>query len=284
MRKLSLLIAFLIPVALFAQNSVKIFKSELAENVDLHQIAGKCNLIAVYGYNSVVLIDAGYGSTGKMLKDTLKTDNVKYIINTHWHSDHTGGNTAFNKDVNIIAHENVYKRVSTIQKLFGKDSKPLPEYAQPDMRIKKKTVIDFYEHKIEIIPLTGGHTDGDVIVYLPNSKVLAVGDLLFAGLYPFVDTENGGNMHKYFKNIEWITKNIPADVKVVGGHGPVFSIQQYKEYLSTLKETVKIVSDLKKDGKTVDEIIESKCLKEYADYGKFFITEPYWIETIYKAL
>jgi glyoxylase-like metal-dependent hydrolase (beta-lactamase superfamily II) len=113
---------------------------------------------------------------------------------------------------------------------------------------------------------------------------LVVGDLLFANYFPYVDVENGGNPFKYLENIDWITQNYPNDITVIGGHGPVYSMQQYANYHETLQKTIETVRNFKQKGLTPEQMKEQQILKEWEMMGKFFITEDRWIDTLYPFL
>ena len=105
--------------------------------------------------------------------------------------------------------------------------------------------------------------------------------MLFANYFPYVDTGNGGNPLKYIENAEWIIKNFPPNITLIGGHGPVYSIEQYKNWINTLKETMEVAKSHKQKGMTLEEMKETRILKQWESYGSFFITEDRWLDTIY---
>lgn len=156
-----------------------------------------------------------------------------------------------------------------------------PKAALPSITFTDRLTLDINEQQLELIHLSGGHTNSDIIVYFPISKVLALGDLLFANYFPYVDTGNGGNPLKYIENAEWIIKNFPPNITLIGGHGPVYSIEQYKSWMNSLKETMEVAKSHKQKGMTLEEMKETKILKQWESYGSFFITEDRWLDTIY---
>lgn len=281
---------FMLPFAVFSQTDsikVSITSTEVAPNIFRLFVENRVAVTVMVGSDGAFMIDAAYENTAnKLLEEVGKLTElpVKYLVNTHIHGDHTGGNPIIGKDVDVIAHQQVRNYLSTEHKKGENIIPPMPDYAVPNIIIDKKEIVDFNNEKIEIFPLTGGHTGGDIIVFFPKSKVLVVGDLLFADYFPYVDTGNGGNPFKYLENIEWISQNFSDDVTVIGGHGPVYTLQQYKEYQQTLQKTIDTVRENKQNGLTAEQMKEQRILKEWETMGKFFITEDRWIDTLYPFL
>ena len=111
-----------------------------------------------------------------------------------------------------------------------------------------------------------------------------MGDLLFAGYYPNIDIANGGNPLVFTSNLQWIIDNFPDDLIFIGGHGPVFTKNQVKEYLTSLKETMAIIKRAKSEGSTAEQIKTSGILKQWESFGSFFVNEDRWINTVYPYL
>ncbi len=267
------------------QNIIEV--TQLSEGIYRLFVDNRVAVLVQTGPDGALVVDAAYERTGEQLKEAISklTDKpVKFLINTHLHGDHTGGNAALGKDAHIIAHPSVKDFLSQEQKRGENTLPAAPLYARPDICIEGKTTLSFNGENVEILPLPGGHTRGDLIVYFPSAKVLQVGDLLFAGYFPYVDISNGGNPMIYLQNVEWILNNYPDEVKFVGGHGPVFTKQQMQEHLNALKETVEVMRSAKKAGMDAEKMKVNQVLKKWEDFGKFFITADRWIETVYPYL
>jgi glyoxylase-like metal-dependent hydrolase (beta-lactamase superfamily II) len=285
-----LLLLLVVPFLVFSQQTetkTPITTTELAPGIYKLFVNNAVTVVVWIGNDGILLIDTGYERTANDLLSEVKSLSsaaIKYIINTHIHGDHTGGNQLLGKGVDIIAHKNVKEFLSTERTQGEKVIPPFPEYAQPNIIVTDKMNHTFNGETIEITHLPNGHTNGDIIIFFPKSNVLAVGDLLFANYFPYVDTGNGGNPFRYIENIEWITKSFPANAKIVGGHGPVYSMEEYANWGKTLQKTIDVIKDQKINGLTPEQMKENRILNEWESFGKFFITEERWIDTIYPFL
>lgn len=245
------------------------------------------SVVASVGPDGVLLSDAAYESTAQMLLFELKklgNNNIKFIINTHWHHDHTGGNKIFGKEAVIIAHYNVTSCLSKDQILFGEIYKAYPEYARPDVTFDGKLKIYFNNSIIEIIPLPGGHTQGDVIVYFRNSNVLHIGDIIFADMFPVIELENGASIKQLTENLQKIIEIMPAKVKIIPGHGRDYTIEDLKKYRRMIFKTIDIVKEEMLKGKSLEEMKKENILKDWENWGIGPIKCNDWVEMIYKSL
>jgi glyoxylase-like metal-dependent hydrolase (beta-lactamase superfamily II) len=261
--------------------------TELAPGVYRIFVNNAVAVVASVGENGVLLIDAGYERTANDLYNQVKTlsdEPLRYIVNTHIHGDHTGGNLVLGINADIIAHKNVKEYLSNEQGQGERKTAAFPEYARPNITFNDRLNLDFNGETLEMIHLPGGHTNSDIVIFFPKSNVLVVGDLLFANFFPYVDVGNGGNPFKYLENVQWLTENFPSDVTVVGGHGPIYTIDEYKKYHSTLIETIEFMRKHKKNGMTQDQMKEQRVLKEWETWGSWFITEDRWIDTLFPFL
>ncbi|MFP4557720.1 MAG: MBL fold metallo-hydrolase [Bacteroidales bacterium] len=289
MRKIFLFLLFL-PIIGLAQKETKqspIVTTKISDGVHRIFINNAVTVVALTGEDGTLLIDAGYEQTAKdLLKqvESISSNPVKYIINTHIHGDHTGGNLVLGKDVDIIAHENVKKYLNTPRKQGEKEIPAFPNFAQPNITFTDRMRMDFNGQNLQLIHLSGGHTNSDIVVFIPESKILVVGDLLFANYFPYIDTGNGGNPFKYLENINWLVENFPDESIVIGGHGPIYTTDEYKTYRNTLQTTINLVKENKEEGMSLEEMKEQRILKEWESFGSFFITEDRWLDTIYPFL
>lgn len=288
MRKFIAFAYLLLPLfALPQQVKTPIPVTEVAHNVYRLFVNNAVAVVAFKGDEGLLIVDTGYERTANDLKEKMSEVSEKplrYIVNTHIHGDHTGGNQALGNGVDIISHQNVRDYLSR-DKVQGERSIPaLPKFAQPNITFTDRMELEFNGQLIQLIHLPSGHTNGDIILYFPESNVLVVGDLLFANNFPYVDVGNGGNPFKYFENVGWIIDNFPNDAAVVGGHGPVFTIEEYGNWKSSLEKTFDVLREHKLNGLTAEQMKQQRVLKEWESFGKFFITEDRWIDTLFPFL
>ena len=241
------------------------------------------NLAAFIGEDGLLLVDAGYNGTAGVVQAELKKLDVRdasYLINTHLHGDHIGGNALLGQAATIIAHKNTRLRLTGGRYLLQE----LPERALPSLIIENELSIYFNGEEIKIIHLPAGHTDGDIVVFFTKSKVVCMGDLLFSDKFPFVDYNNGGGFIAYYKNIEKVIEMFPEDTKYIAGHGRTYSTDDLKNYVTMMKQTSEIVGKELNQGKTTDDIKKANVLKHWDSWGTSFITADFWIDTIERGL
>jgi len=286
-----LILSLLCVVLVFTQSNdddAKARVTKLANN--LYKIRfGMINLVASVGPDGVLLSDTAFESMADNIKAELKklgSDDVNIVINTHWHSDHTDGNKAFGKEATIIAHHNVRKLLSEKQVLeyWGEEHDPLPEYARPHLTFSDRLNIHFNEEDIELTHFPNGHSDGDVIVHFKRNGVVHLGDLLFSDGFPAIDFENGGNAAVWVKNLQKIIAMMPADVKIVAGHGRDYSLEDLKKYHKMMQSTVEIVHGEMERGKRLEEIKNSDILRDWEEWGKAVFPCDKWIEMVFYSL
>jgi cyclase len=237
------------------------------------------------GKDGILIIDDQYVNMADKIKAALKalgSDTPRFVFNTHWHGDHTGGNTIFGQSSIIIAQENVRKRLSVDTKMFGEDIKAIAPIGLPMITYAQGLSIHFNGEEIRAVHMPNGHTDGDTIIFFTGSNVVHLGDDFFAGKFPFVDLDSGGSVSGLIKNIDALIKQIPADAKLIPGHGAVSTLNDLKTYHATLVETVDIVRKQMDAKKSLDEIKKAGLPDKFKDWGTGFIKTDMWIETIYK--
>ena len=256
-------------------------------SVNVYMLQGRGgNVGAIVGPEGILLIDDDYKNVSEKLRDALKelgSPFPRFIINTHWHGDHTEGNLFFGKDSIIIAQTNVRKRLSQINTVFGQAVQPYPSYAWPMVTYDESLSIHFDGDDIRAVHYPNGHTDGDTVVFFAKANVVHLGDDFFAGRFPFVDLDNGGSVQGMINNVTTLLTQISPDAKLIPGHGPLSTVEDLKTYRDTLNETAKIVQDAMKLKKTLDEIKKVGLPDKYKEFGTGFIKTDLWIETVYKS-
>lgn len=244
------------------------------------------NIGAIVGQEGILIIDDDYKVVSEKLRDALRdlgSSSPKFIINTHWHGDHTEGNAFFGKDSIIVAHENVRKRLLDPPVIFGQKTAPYEPFALPVVTYEQSLTIHFDGDDIRAVHYPHGHTDGDTVVFFTKANVVHLGDHFFVGRFPFVDLDSGGSVQGLISNVGSLINTIPADAKLIPGHGPLATMADLKSYHATLVETAKIVQDAMKKKKTLDEIKKAGLPEKYKAAGSGFIKTDQWIETVYKS-
>ncbi|MCP4727634.1 MAG: MBL fold metallo-hydrolase [bacterium] len=249
------------------------------------------NIFAFIGSDGVVLIDSGFEETSDLVKSELRKFgkvDIKYIINTHADWDHISGNRSLGSDAVIIAHENSEKQISEYLALpdFPFD-RTILENSIPSITFREKMNIHFNGEDIELIFMPGCHTDDDIIVYFKNAEIACMGDMFLAGTFPVVKLDNGGSINALMDNIEEIISMFPADIKFVFGHGIEYTKEDLKKYRVMITETIKIVTNAAKAGKTVEDMIKENILKDWESWSKTVFEEcdsEKWIRTIFEGL
>jgi glyoxylase-like metal-dependent hydrolase (beta-lactamase superfamily II) len=282
------LAAAVLPAAAQQQDfsKVEIKVHPAAGNVYMLEGAGG-NIGVSAGNDGILIVDDQYAPLAEKIRATLKGINqgkLKFILNTHWHGDHTGGNATFGPEAPIIAQENVRKRLSTAQHVMGNDVPASPAEALPVITFAESVSVHFNGEEIRVIHYPHGHTDGDSVIFFTKSNVVHMGDDFFAGRFPFVDLESGGSVQGMTAGVEKVLAQIPADAKVIPGHGPLSDVNGLKAYHHMLVETAAIVQKQIKAKKTLAQIKTAGLPAEWKEWGSGFIKTDDWIEAIYNSL
>ncbi|MFQ5709781.1 MAG: MBL fold metallo-hydrolase [bacterium] len=267
-------------------SQVKIKSTHVAGNV--YMLEGRGGNIGVsVGEDGILMVDDQFAPLADRIKAALKKLNpgqLQFILNTHWHGDHTGGNEIFGREGTIIAHTNVRKRLSTTQHNFGRTIEPKPEEAWPVITFDQSLSVHFNGEEIKVVHYPHGHTDGDAVIYFVGSNVVHMGDDFFSGQFPFIDLNSGGSVQGLIENVGTIMEALPADVKIIPGHGPLSTIDDLKSFQEMLKETTSIVRNKMDAGKKLEEIQKEGLPEKWSSWGTGFINTGRWIEIIYNSL
>lgn len=293
MNKLLLLTVFLLStVCINAQqrdwSQVQMKATKVAGNVYMLEGAGG-NIGVSVGPDGILIVDDQFAPLADKIRASLKElgqGKLRFILNTHWHGDHTGGNVVFGPEAPIIAHDNVRKRMATEQRseVFKSTTPASPKEALPVITFNQTLTVHFNGEEIRAIHFPHGHTDGDSVVFFTSSNVVHLGDDFFAGRFPFVDLESGGSVEGLAKNIGDIITKIPEGAKLIPGHGPISTVEDLKSYHRMLLETTEIVRNKISGGKTLEQIKSDGLPEEWKPWGTGFIKTDLWIETIHKSL
>lgn len=267
-------------------SKVEIKATKVAGSVYMLEGAGG-NIGVSVGADGILIVDDQFAPLAEKIRAALKTlgdGKLKFVLNTHWHGDHTGGNVKFSTEASIIAHDNVRKRLATDQMIFGNKVPASPKEALPVITFDNSLAVHFNNEEIRAIHFPNGHTDGDSVIFFTGSNVVHMGDDFFAGRFPFVDLENGGNVVSLSKNVGDVINRLPAGVKIIPGHGPLSTVDDLRLYHRMLLETIDVVRKQVAAGKTLEQIKAAGLPDTWKDWGTGFIKTDQWIELIYRSL
>ena len=211
---------------------------------------------------------------------------IRFVVNTHWHFDHTGGNENLGKaGAVIVAHENVRKRMSSEQliEFLEMKTKPEPRAALPALTFTRDLAFHQNGDEIRIFHVANAHTDGDAIVHFVKSDVVHMGDTFFNNLYPFIDTSSGGTIDGVVAAADRVLGIVGESTRIIPGHGPVASkadLRAYREMVATVGTRVREAVNA---GRTLDEVIASRPTAEFDErFGKGFLPPNRFVEMMYR--
>jgi len=267
------------------QQDVEFKTTNVSGNVYMLQGRGG-NIGAINGSDGILIVDDDYRTMSQKLSDALKalgSAKPRFILNTHWHGDHTEGNEFFGKDSTIFAHVNVRKRMSQVNTIFGREVPASPIHAWPIITYTESMGIYVNGEEIKAVHFPSGHTDGDTVVFFTKANVVHLGDDFFVGRFPFVDLDSGGSVQGLIHNIATLITLIKPDAKLIPGHGPLSTIDDLRAYYRMLVDTSNIVQDGMKAGKSLDDLKKAGFPEKFKEAGSGFVKTDQWIETIYKS-
>src|SRR4051812_12515668 len=285
---------FFAATTLMAQNQdyskVEIKATKVAGTVYMLQGAGG-NIAASIGEDGIVVVDDQFAPRGEKIEAALGgvTDKpVRFIINTHYHIDHTGGNAWFQKQAPIIAHDNVRKRLEQGSVAGNGSTKdvqaPASGDALPIFTFDHDVTVHLNGEDIRALHFPSGHTDGDSIIFFLKSNVVHMGDDFVTYGFPFVDLESGGSVQGMITATDEVAAALPPDAKVIPGHGPLSSLDELRQFTKMLKDTQRLVQVGIKQGKSLEQMQKENILGPWQKYSGEFVTSEQWLITLYNDL
>jgi len=278
MKTLLKLTVLLISLSAWSQE-VEIKVEQLSPSI--YMLEGRGGNIGLFESSDyLVMIDSQFANISEAIKAKIKTISDKpiaFLINTHMHGDHTGGNANFkNQGAQIIAHENVYLKLKEQQKIE----------ALPKIGYSEQMNLYELDETLLILHVDNAHTDGDSVIYFVNQDILHMGDTYFANRYPYIDIANGGSIDGYLQAHQDVLALITDETKIIPGHGQISYKKELEAYTAILVEIKnRIQAELDK-GKSEDEVASDQTLTAKYDnpMGNFFINPERLKRSIYQSL
>jgi glyoxylase-like metal-dependent hydrolase (beta-lactamase superfamily II) len=249
------------------------------------------NLGISVGKNGIFLIDDQFAPlTDRILKaiSTISDQPIKFLVNTHWHFDHTGGNENMGKgDTIIVAHENVRKRMAAgqVMEALNFTVPPAVPHALPVLTFPTGLTFHWNGETIEVVHFPGAHTDGDSAIFFKTANVIHAGDLFFNGIYPFIDVQSGGSLKGMIQSVDVLLQHADPSTRIIPGHGPLADKSDLQAYRDMLGQVYHRILELKKTGLSIDEVVESKPTREFDNkWGNGFLKPDKWVRIVYSAV
>ena len=273
-------------------SKVQIKVTRVSGNIYMLEGAGG-NIAASVGEDGIVIVDDQFAPLAEKIQAALKditNKPVRFIINTHYHGDHTGGNEPFsNAGSTVIAQDNVRKRLESGGTAgnggsLKMENKPAAKGALPIITFENDVTVHLNGEDIRALHFPAGHTDGDSIIFFPKNNVVHLGDDFVRYGFPFIDVASGGSIQGMINALEKAMALLPPDVKVIPGHGAISNLDDVRAFVKMLKETSAVVQKAIDRRQTLEQIKQAKILDPWQKFSGNFINTDAFIETLYYSL
>jgi len=249
------------------------------------------NMGLLVGDDGALLIDNQFGGLSDKILAIIatKTDHpLRWILNTHWHADHTGGNANLaDAGAVIVAHENVRERLSVDQYMetFHRTVPASPAKAWPIVTYKDGLYLHWNGQKVRLFHVPDAHTDGDSLVLIEGANVLHMGDVFFNGMYPFIDTASGGSIDGVISGVDRALEVVDEHTAIIPGHGPVADRDALRSYRNMLVEAREAIVALMDEGLGREQVVEARpTLLLDKRWGGGFMQPDQWVGIVYDGL
>ncbi|MFT4995384.1 MAG: cyclase [Paraglaciecola sp.] len=282
MRNILILLTLLSSAGAYAADPLAdtlITRQHISKSV--HMLTGAGGNIGVSaGDEGILIIDDQFEPLAAKIATAIgniSKSPMRYVVNTHYHGDHTGSNAYFReaKDSTIFAHDNVRKRLAA--------NSEHKHSSLPVVTFQQELTFHFNGETIKVMHLPAGHTDGDSAVWFEQANVLHAGDLFFEGRFPYIDLDGGGTVAGYINNAQSLISMVNDDTKIIPGHGALSDKIDYQKALDMIKQTAATIAKRKAQGASLEAIIKAGLGERWQAWSWVFITEEKWITTLYKG-
>lgn len=259
-------------------DGVEIKTTQVSGNIYMLEGSGG-NIGVSAGPDGLLMIDSQFAPLSEKIRAALGKlggEDPKFLINTHVHGDHVGGNENFGRKAAILAHANVRKRMTQADRPPAKTAIPVVTY-------KDGISIHFNGEEVRVIHFPTGHTDGDSVIVFTKSKVVHMGDHFFSGRFPYIDIDSGGDVAGFIENIDRALEMIGADTKIIPGHGPLSTRGDLKTFRGMLEETTALIRKGAKDGKSLEQLQAAGLPDKWKSWGTGFIDTKRWISIVHRS-
>lgn len=258
----------------------------------IHMLVGQGGNIGLFvGEDGTFLIDDQFAPLTEKIVDAIKSvggQHPRFLINTHYHGDHTGGNENLGKGgALIVSHDNVRERLiaGAYISAFKMKVSPASKPGLPVITFSKNIKFHLNGDTVVVRHVPHAHTDGDSFIHFQAANVIHAGDLFFNGFYPFIDVDHGGSLKGMIKGVDKVLKLADDQTRIISGHGPLGDKKQLQNYRAMLAVAYERLNSLKAQGKTAQEAVAAKPLADLeATWGKGIFTGDRWIELIYSGV
>lgn len=259
------------------------------------------NILSQIGANVLVFSSAGetllvdtqlppLAASTRSNVDAISLQQPNQVLITHWHPDHSGGISAFSDDTEVIAHRNVTRRLSAPQEGFGL-TKPGSHHnfaARTAAELPTKAIDGRLELAIgtataTVVHYPEAHTDGDLVIFFHESRLAAIGDLVWPGSFPFIDVHNGGSVTGLEAALEGLINEATADYRFVPGHGAALTVDDIIEYLEVIRQTRRWVESRLIEGQSLDQIVDSGLPEKWDHWSSPLVPSSAWIKMIFNS-
>ena len=275
---------------LLAQSDVKIISIPVSDNI--YMLSGQGGNIGLFlGEDGTFIIDDQFAPLTEKILAAIKSvggDTPRFLINTHFHGDHTGGNENLgNAGTLIVSHDKVRERLvaGSYIKEFGMNSPPANKAALPVLTFSEDMHFYINNDSVNAVHVPSAHTDGDSIIYFKKANVVHAGDIFFNGFYPFIDAANGGSLRGTIAAVDAMLAATDSKSKIIPGHGPLADKAQLQAYRDMLAIAYARLLKLKNDGVSVEDAIIHDPLSDLeAEWGNGIFSGEKWIRITYPAV